>query len=261
MVWTNEKVQQLIDLYPCWSCKEIAVRIGATAKAVKSKAKVIGITKRKPWTVEEIEYVRTNYSNINTADIAKHLNKTMSSVFACAGKLGLHKSEEFRNSPLSGRLRPGSNIGGVTRFKPGSTPMNKGKLQHEFMTQDAIERTKATRFQKGAVPANTKHDGCISVRHNYKRNIKSVWIRVAMGKWRELHRMVWEQTMGPIPKGFNVQFKDKNPLNCEPSNLYLINRHNQIQQNTIHRYPEEIKRAIRQLASFKRKLKKYEKQD
>ena len=46
-------------------------------------------------------------------------------------------------------------------FSKGHVSHNKGKKQHEFMSADAIERTKATRFKKGDEPHNTKHDGCI----------------------------------------------------------------------------------------------------
>jgi hypothetical protein len=38
---------------------------------------------------------------------------------------------------------------------------------------------------------------------------------------RFLHRVVWEQHHGPLPKGHKVYFKDKNPDNWSIDNLYL----------------------------------------
>ena len=35
------------------------------------------------------------------------------------------------------------------QFPKGHVPRNKGKKQTDFMSAEAIERTKATRFQKG----------------------------------------------------------------------------------------------------------------
>lgn len=214
---------------------------------------------RKLWTSEEIEYLKSNYADTNTADICKHLDRSISSVFGMVSTMGLNKSEAFRNSPLSGRLRPGSNIGGSSRFKKGATAFNKGKKQSEFMTQEAIDRSKATRFKKGQKPHNTKSDGHISVR--YSKGRPYVWIRTAEKQWEELHRVVWRKTMGEIPSGYNVQFKDKNSTNCEPGNLYIIDRHNQMIQNSIIRFDPELRSLIHLTAKLKRKLKSYEKQD
>ena len=259
--WTPEQIAKLRELYPCWSRQKVAEMLGVTAMAVKTQARKLGLCKRRVWTDDEIKYVKDNYANTPTQQIAAHINRTITAVFGLVSRLGLEKSEAFRNSPLSGRLRPGSNIGGNTRFKKGIVPVTKGKKQHEYMSAEAIERTKATRFKKGNQPHNIKRDQEIVIRTNYKRNIKSVWVRIEKGKWRELHRVLWEQTMGPIPKGINIQFKDRNPLNTHPSNLYMIDRHNQMRQNTIHRYTPEVKELIRLVSKLKRKIKSHEEQD
>jgi hypothetical protein len=221
----------------------------------------LGLAKRKVWTAADLQYLKNNYPNKSTVEVAAHLQRTMTSVFGMVSILGLEKSEAFRNSPLSGRLRPGSNIGGNTRFKKGTIPATKGKKQHEYMSAEAIERTKATRFKKGHVPKNTKRDAEVVIRTNYQRKIKSVWVRIEKNNWRELHRVLWEQTMGPIPKGYNIQFKDRDTLNTDPSNLYIINRRNQMLQNTIQRYPPEVKELIRLVSKLKRKIKSHEEQD
>jgi hypothetical protein len=259
--WTKEMLQQLTTMHLFKSYKEIALELGVSHEAVKSKAQKLGFCKRKFWTTEEITYLKKNYPDVNTSLIAAHLKKSMRSVFGQVNKLGLQKSEAFRNSPLSGRIRPETSIGGNTRFKKGNVPVNKGLKQTDYMSQQAIERTIKTRFKKGLKPHNTKEkDGVITVRKD-KRGKNYQWIRIREGYWRELHRVTWEQHHGKPPKGFNVQFRDGNTMNCSIENLYLINRQEQMRENTINRYPVEVKKTIRTLGRLKRKIKSYEKQN
>jgi hypothetical protein len=209
---------------------------------------------RKFWTPEEINYLKVNFANTSNTVLATQLNRTYSAIAGQAGLLGLHKSEEFKNSPLSGRLRPGTNQGGRTKFKPGQHACNKSKKLGKEWTKGNMAKTQ---FTKGQIPHNTKADGSITVRNCKGRPYK--YKRMAKGVWRELHRLIWEQANGPIPKGFNVQFRDKNSLNCSLDNLYLIDRRNQMKENTIHNYPIELKKTIHVLSKLKRKIKHYEK--
>jgi hypothetical protein len=41
-------------------------------------------------------------------------------------------------------------------------------------------------------------------------------------RWEFLHRAVWEEHHGPIPKGMIIAFKDSNKLNCDIDNLVMI---------------------------------------
>lgn len=100
------------------------------------------------------------------------------------------------------------------RYNKGHTPINKGQI----MTQDLREKVKQTWFKKGQLPHNTKHDGAISIRKRY------YWIRTSLKKWKQLHRYLWEEANGPIPKGMIITFKDGNSLNCTLENLEMISR-------------------------------------
>ena len=46
-----------------------------------------------------------------------------------------------------------------------------------------------------------------------------------------LHRVLWEETHGPIPAGHVVSYIDKNPNNLDPANLYLRSRDTVCREN------------------------------
>lgn len=257
--WTDYKLKVLKRMYADHTYEEIGKILGFSTVAVKTKARLIGLSKMQRFTAQEIAYVRAHYADTLTRKIADHLNRTESAIWGLAHRLGFEKSEAFLKSNDSGRLTKLTQAGRAYRFPKGIVPINKGKKQTEFMSAEGIERSKSTRFSKGQQPHNTLVDGAERVRHSKGRPY--VWVRVSLGVWREKHRLVWQKNYGPIPKGFNVQFKDGDTQNCEPENLYLIKRSDQMNQNTIHRYPAEIKQAIKTLSKLKRKIKQYEKQD
>lgn len=205
------------------------------------------------WTTERINELKELYPYKRTDEIAKCFGFSISAIYNMAFSLGLKKSEEFLKSKESGRL-----IKGCTRaegiryqFKKGHVPQNKGKKQSDYMSQEAIDRTKSTRFQKGSIPPNAVPVG-------YERIDRDGYVYIKVEGKRKLvlkHRYIWEQQNGTIPKGYNIQFKDRNKSNCNIENLYMINRSNQMNQNTIHRYPSEIKTAIRRINKINKLIK------
>ena len=58
----------------------------------------------KRWSKTEIEYITTNWGKIRTADIAKHLDRTTSSVHRKAHYLGL-KMDDEEHSTATGKIR------------------------------------------------------------------------------------------------------------------------------------------------------------
>jgi len=123
-----------------------------------------------------------------------------------------------------------------SRRKPGDVPVNKGKKQSDYMTPEAIEKTKATRFKKGNIPHNglIYKDGDIAIRNDTYddgtvRQYK--WIRLSMGNWQMLHVHNWIKAFGPVPEGHIVIFKDKDSMNCEPDNLMLVTREEHLRRN------------------------------
>jgi hypothetical protein len=175
------------------------------------------------------------------------LNRTRGSIYSMVGILGIKKTEDYLRKHVHVM---DAAIGQKTRFKKGQTPYNKGKK----MPQNVYQKAKRTMFRKGNLPHNTKADGVLTTRTD-KNGTKRPWIRLAKGKWQEMKNYVWEQANGPIPKGHCVAVKDGNPFNYDLKNLLCITQAENMQRNTIHNYPEEIKSTIRTLSKLKKELR------
>lgn len=212
--------------------------------------------KRSFWTSEQLQLLKELYPDTPTRQLCAVLNKSARSIYSQAKVYGLKKSDEYMNSPNSGRLLKGVRRSKGTEFKKGQKAWNKGVKLGRSWVKGNMEKTL---FKKGQVPLNTLFDGAESIRNSKGRPY--IWVRISVGVWREKHRLVWEQANGPIPAGCNVQFKDGNSLNCTLENLYLIDRHKQMAQNTIARYPTDLRNTMRLLKKLNRKIKTYEKQD
>jgi len=191
------------------------------------------------WSEADIKYLVTNYPNVSTSEIAEHLGVTIKAVYQQARIRGINKSAEFHKTQSSGRFKQRLINGGMPfQFKKGHVPANKGKK-----TPDHIkEKTKGTWFPKGTIPPNTKYDGYISIRRDSDER-SYAHIRIAKGKFILLHRHIWEQANGPIPKGMVVVFKNGDTSDLSIENLELITRKENMLRNSIQNYPIEIQQA------------------
>jgi hypothetical protein len=172
------------------------------------------------YTIEERNYITSNYADTRSDKIAEHLNCTVSAVYRIASKMGIKKSSEFMQSENSGRLNKiRAEKNKATRFKKGHIPFNKGTK----MPDEIRQKVSRTFFKKGHEPHNSKYDGAIGTRtdkngHNYKL------IRISKAKWKMLQVHNWELINGPIPKGKILVSKNGDTLNCDPDNWILIDR-------------------------------------
>lgn len=174
------------------------------------------------WTESEDSQLTALYPTHNRTELSKILNRSASAIHNRTHKLGLTKEENSGN------------------YKPGQTPSNKGRKQTDYMSTESIKRTKATRFKAGNKPHNYKPVG--STRINKDGYLE---VKVSDPKtWMAAHRLKYQLEFGEIPKGYNVQFKDGNKRNLDISNLYLIDKAGNLQENTINRFPQEIRNLI-----------------
>lgn len=195
----------------------------------------------KNFTAGQLEKIERDYPDINTSILAEKTGLNLQLIYWAANRMGIKKSKAYISSMASEKFRK---HGFITRFRKGQTPWNKG-------IKGITTGGEITQYKPGHLPHNTKYDGCISLRKD-KNGHQYQYIRVKKAKWELLHRHIWRQHNGDIPSDCNVQFKDQNPMNCDIDNLYIISRNKQIDNNTIHRYPPELKQSIRLINKIKK---------
>ncbi len=108
------------------------------------------------------------------------------------------------------------------QFEKGHIPWNKGLK--------GFRPSKKTEFKAGHLPANTKYNGCLSLRKK-DNGEKYYYIRISQAKWVLYQRHLWEQKHGSIPEGMLIAFKDRNSLNCKLENLEMISKIDNIRRN------------------------------
>lgn len=199
----------------------------------------------RKFTPEEDQFLRENYLTIPASELSRLLGRAKSVAAQRMKRLGIAVPKEVT-----------SRFSLASRIKPGNVSHNKGKRQVDYMTPEAIARTRATRFNKGHLPHNTLADLEITLRTD-KRGVQYKHIRVALGKWEPLHRYNWMQAHGPIPPKMNLVFKDGNTMNCDLDNLELISNADLLRRNYVHNYPEDIARTIQLRGALNRQINKH----
>lgn len=207
--------------------------------------------KRTMWTQEERETLIRLYPTHFAGEIAAILGKSKSSVYGQVLKLGLHAPmEKIRRAGMMSANNPRFV---AARFAKGHVPDNKGKK----VSPETYAKCQPTMFKRGHRPVNHREVG--EERINVDGYIE---VKVAEpNRWKLKHRVIWEQHNGAIPKGFNVQFKNHNPLDCRIENLYLISKAEQMRtENSYYaRYPKELQDVIRLKGAVVRQIRKREK--
>lgn len=191
---------------------------------------------RTRWKPEQIDTLSRMYWDHYATEIAVVLGRSVRSVYDKARLMGLKcNPEKIRRSGMMSSNHPNTI---AHRFSKGHIPDNKGKR----MSPEVYAQVQRTMFKKGHRPHNHRAVG--SERINVDGYIE---VKVAEpNRWRVKHRIIWEQVNGAIPRGFNVQFKNHNPLDCRIENLYLISKADQMaKENSFYaKYPRELQEVI-----------------
>lgn len=191
---------------------------------------------RRAWTKEDIDTLSRMYPDHFAKEIAVALGRGVPAVYCMARKLGLGSNpDKIRRAGYMSSTHP--NVI-ASRFPKGHVPANKGKK----MPPELYARCSPTMFKKGHAPVNHRTVGSERVNVDGYVEVKVAEPNV----WRPKHRIIWEQANGRIPAGYNVQFRNHNPLDCRLENLYLISRADQMaKENSFYaRYPKELQEVI-----------------
>lgn len=222
---------------------------------------------RRFWTPEEDAILRARFPHEPTAVVAAALGRTVGATHGRAHALGMEKSEGFRNSHLSGRLLKGDERGASTRFQPGQQPPNKGKPRPAHWKP--IPAT--TQFKKGSLngfaKAHLRPIGAERIsKDGYLERKTHADIppdadrreaaRLRQRRWRQVHRIVWEEAYGPVPPGHMVTFKNGDKRDIRLDNLELVSQADWMRRNTIHNLPPELKQTVQLLGRVNRQIRK-----
>ena len=205
------------------------------------------------WSPEEEQLLRDRYADEDTASIAADLGRPVERVYAKAYALGLAKSGEFMAACLRRCGEQRVERWRATRFQQGLEPWNQG-----MKGLQAGGRSKETQFKKGSKPHTWLPIGSHRVSKDGYLQRKVSDTGYSPRDWVGVHTLLWQEQNGPVPAGHCLCFKDGNKQNIARENLELITRAERMRRNTIHRYPPELKDAIRAVGKLKRTIREAE---
>jgi len=191
-------------------------------KETIEKFRIDALKGRTTFSESQTQFIIDNYLTMPVKTMASKIGRSGCGVRGRMNQLGLIVPKEI----IEQRKKE-------SRFKGGQTPKNKGKKQVEYMSKEAIERTKKTRFKKGSIPHNFKGGTHLT---------KEGYVMASLGEGRKKlkHIVEWEKINGKIPKSYCLKCKDENKLNTDPSNWKLISRVENMYNNSVQNYPKEI---------------------
>ena len=199
----------------------------------EAKKEGASIMTRSNWTLQETELLIEYYPHRSTKEVAFITGKSISQCYAKAFALQLHKTPEYLATADSGRLKH-SRV--ESQFSQGHTPWNKGMKGLDI-------GGKETQFKKGHVPHNHK-----SVTSERIDEDGYTYIKIAdPRKWVLKHRHIYEQHHGTLEPHMVVTFRDRNISNFDIDNLEAITKVENMQRNTITKYPQPVQQAIKTL--------------
>lgn len=256
--WTRREESKLRRLYAKKPLDELARTFRRTIKAIKSRAKVLRITrgKRRPWTHAEDAVLRNLYPRTMTTELSKRLRRPRGQVYQRANRLGISQDPDFKRATAQefGRRLFASPKFVAQRFSKGHVPENKGLRRRGYSL--AHGRMSETTFKKGQLPhtwmpvGSTRLVGCYLYRK--VTDIRNVpWT----SNWVAEHIRLWEEVNGPLNRHTHtLRFKDGDRTHVSLDNLELITRADNMRRNTIHNLPQPLRQVIQLRGSIRRQI-------
>ena len=188
----------------------------------------------RPWSVPDIATLRRLYAGVATTEIARLLNRSLSSLYGQANLLGLCKSEAYRRTYC--QIQLGQVIGRNFQFQKGHVPANKGLRRPGWHAGNM----RKTQFKKGQRPHTWKPLGSERLCDGYRQR-KVTDTGYPPRDWQPVHVLLWVERYGPIPPGYAVAFINGDKRDIRLDNLVLLSRRDLLNRNSYHNnYPKEI---------------------
>lgn len=264
--WSSAAEHLLRARYARESLARLAFLLKRTPKAIRSRAKVLGLSKgtRRRWTAAADRILRQRYATESAEAIARRVGHTRSSVYNRARHLGLEKPATWAADVTRQRWAQGRNEGSRRRhFAKGHVPANKGTRRPGF----APGRMAETQFKKGSMNGAAQHNyvpiGTEKIDPKRKVLMRKTTDDPALfpvQRWRPVHVMVWESVHGPVPAGHIIVFrrgmKTFTAQEITVDRLEAVTLAENMRRNTIHNYPPAVKDAMRLVGRVKRQARK-----
>lgn len=227
--WTDENIEFIKSNFHSKSNKELAEHLGYKLNSVRKKCYELGLYKMtlEYWTDEQIQFLKENYKKFGDSDLAKIFNEKW---FKQKGwtKKHIEKKRKYLKLKRSDKQ--------LLQIHKNLVKSGWGKLCNK-------RRWETTGSNKlGTI-----------VLWNQKKYIKTSSGYVPLWVFN------YKVFIGQIPKGMMVIHKDRNKLNCNPENLFLLSREDNARRNrwnSYGKYPEDVKIQLRKIRKLKQIIKK-----
>lgn len=164
---------------------------------------------------EQHKFLIDNYKGKGNKELTDLINDKFNTNFSTE-QIKHYKNNRHLDSGLTGR------------FEKGQTSWNKGMKWNEFMSEQGMENSKKGWYKKGHDPANMDAIGTEKWKSPHQKydDVGFIYVKIQDKKgrfnWKQKHRLIWEETYGPIPLGYKVIFKDGDRSNVVLENLALV---------------------------------------
>jgi hypothetical protein len=203
--------------------------------------RIKAMTGRTSFTKAEDKKIKEEYLLKSVKSLAAEMDRSYMGIMGRIKSLKLELPQSLRDERKQKYM-----------FRKGQVPMTKGKTWNEFMPEESQEKSRKTQFKPGNIPSNHRELGSMRITKDGYMEIKVAEPNV----WEAYHRLMWEETFGPIPEGGVVRFVTSDRMNVHPFNLELITRGQHMQKNTIHNYGPEIAKAVQMVGALNRQINK-----
>jgi hypothetical protein len=208
------------------------------------------------FTPEDDQYIRDNYMTQFLREIGEHLGRTEGTVCQRMKVLGLALPENIKTERLQKTFQQLTDSGKTHRFQKGLIPHNKGKK----MDPEVYERCKGTMFKPGQLPKNCVHFGKPYLHTRIKKDgyIERTWFIQEGTNKRSAY-------LAYLCRQNNIDLTGKKPIlrdgfdhSRTPTidDIMIVTNAENMQRNTVHRYPKEVVRLCQLKGALQRQINK-----
>lgn len=196
------------------------------------------MSKNKPnwqWTEAQIDMIKVYYPDQDTQALAQEIGCSVHQLHAKANKMQVFKTVEYKQKVAN---LPQVKAG---HFLLGQVPWNKGKSYPQPHNPTKFKKNRPIQEHAKYRPIGSlrlSKEGYWEMKYTDDRTIASA------RRWKGIHRLVWEQHTGSIPKGHIIVFKDRKkgmkPDEITIDKLECITREENANRNHINNRSPEL---------------------